>query len=254
MKKYQMDGYVIDAEAEFEQSGRAAVATTFMTALRAGLPNTTVAICSFRWPTYHPTFPWTAFLNKCDLNMPQVYWMSQHNPAVQLDRTLTEFKAITPDEKAFLDEAKKLGMTAANFFSWDDSRKNLPDVWTTISNYSWSYNPPTVKDITQQFIDALNTKNLDTIMTLFTTQCVHIDAKATIQGTTAIRAYFSNLINNILPGATFQLGTTSGTGSTRSFAWTATSTAANVIDGSDTFGLIYNQIAYHYTFYHVTTA
>jgi ketosteroid isomerase-like protein len=277
MKKYAMDGYVIDAEAEFEQSGKTAVATTFMSALRAGLPSATVALCSFRWPTYHPSFPWTAFLNKCDLNMPQVYWMSAHNPASQLDRTLTEFKAITPyrpiipmgpafyesswsptsaDETAFLDEAKKLGMTAANFFSWDDCRKNLPSVWTTISNYSWPSTTTTPKDITQLFINALNSKNLDTIVALFATQCVHIDGNATIQGTTAIRTYFSNLLNNVLPNATFKLGTVTGSGTTttRSFAWTATSSAGKVTDGNDTFGLISGQITYHYSFFHVTAS
>ncbi|MHC1740883.1 MAG: nuclear transport factor 2 family protein [Anaerolineaceae bacterium] len=277
MKKYQMDGYVIDAEAEFEQSGRTAVATTFMSALRAGLPSTPVALCSFRWPTYHPSFPWKAFLDKCDLNMPQVYWMSAHNPATQLTRSLTEFKAISPfrpltptgpafyesswsptpaEVVQFLDAAKSLGMSAANFFSWDDSRKNLPAVWTAISNYSWAYTPttpPTPKDITQQYIDALNTKNLDTIVALFNSQCVHIDAQSTIQGTTALRAYFSNLLNNVLPGATFTLANASGTGSTRNFTWTATSSAGKVLDGSDTFGLVNDLIAYHYTFFNITS-
>lgn len=277
-KKYQMDGYVIDAEAEFEASGSSTKASTFMSALRAGLPSTPVALCSFRWPTYHPSFPWKAFLDKCDLNMPQVYWMSAHNPASQLARSLSEFQAISPyrpltptgpafyesswcptaDEVvAFLNAGKSSGMTAANFFSWDDCRKNLSSVWNAIANYSWPYQsttptPPAPKDITQQYIDALNSKNLDTIATLFSSQCVHIDAQATIQGTVAIRAWFSNLLNNVLPGATFTLANASGTGSTRSLTWTATSSVGKVLDGSDTFGLVNDQIAYHYTFFNVT--
>jgi len=277
MKKYGMDGYVIDAEAEFEKSGMTTAASTYMSALRAGLPSTPIALCSFRWPTYHPSFPWKAFLDKCDLNMPQVYWMSAHNPATQLTRSLTEFQAISPfrpltptgpafyesswaptaDEVvSFLNTAKNLGMTAANFFSWDDCRKNLPAVWTAIYNYSWPYTstPTTPKDITQQYIDALNTKNLDTIMALFSTQAVHIDAQATIQGTTALRAYFSNFLNNVLPGATFTLANASGSGSTRNFTWTATSSAGKVKDGSDTLGLVNNVIAYHYTFFNVTAS
>jgi hypothetical protein len=277
--KYSLDGYIIDAESEFEASGRTAVATTFMSALRAGLPSTPVALCSFRWPSYHSTFPWKAFLAKCDYNMPQVYWMSAHNSAYQLDKSLTEFKAISPyvpliptgpafyesswaptpaEVTSFLDEAKTLGLTSANFFSWDDCRKNLSSVWTTITNYSWPGNtntnptPPTPKDITQQYIDALNTKNLDTIVALFTTESVHIDSQATVQGTTAIRTWFSNLLNNVLPNATFSLGTASGSGTTRSFTWTATSSAGSVSNGSDTFGLVDSKIAYHYTFYNVT--
>ena len=273
MKKFSMDGYVIDAEAEFEASGMTAAATTYMSALRAGLPSTPVGLCSFRWPSYHQTFPWSAFLSKCDLNMPQVYWMSAHNPAAQLDQTLTEFKAKSPylpiiptgpafsesnwapttaETTAFLNEAKTLGMTAAHFFSWDDCRATLPSVWTTIANYSWPSTTP-AKDITQKYIDALNTKNLDTIMALFTSQCVHIDAQATIQGTTAVRAWFSNLINNVVPGATFTLSSYSGSGTTRNFTWKATSSAGKINNGSDTFGLISGQIAYHYTFYNVTS-
>jgi hypothetical protein len=91
-------------------------------------------------------------------------------------------------------------------------------------------------------------------MALFSTQAVHIDAQATIQGTTALRAYFSNLLNNVLPGATFTLANASGSGSTRNFTWTATSSAGKVKDGSDTLGLVNNVIAYHYTFFNVTAS
>jgi hypothetical protein len=275
MNTYDLDGYVIDAESEFEVSGASTTAATFMTALRKGLPSKPVGLCAFRWPSYHPTFPWAAFLSKCDYNMPQVYWMSAHNPAYQLDKTLTEFKALgnykpiiptgpafyesswsptSAEVTSFLNEAKTLGMTGAHFFSWDDCRKNLSGVWSTITNYSWpGTTTPVVKDITQQYIDALNTKNLDTIMALFTSEAVHIDAQSTIQGTTTIRAWFTNLLNNVLPNATFTLGTTSGTGTTRNFAWTATSSAGKVTNGSDTLGLVDSKIAYHYTFFSVTS-
>jgi hypothetical protein len=274
MKKYQMDGYVIDAESEFELSGRAAVATTYMAALRAGLPSTPIALCSFRWPSYHPQFPWVPFLSKCDINMPQVYWMSSHNSATQLARTLTEFKSITPyrpiipmgpafyesswaptsdDETEFLNEAKTLGMTAANFFSWDDCRKYIPAVWTTISKYSWPFSPMPPKDLPHLFIAALNTKNLDTILALFDPQCVHIDANATIQGTSALRSYFSNLLNNALPGATFTLTGTTGADPSLNSTWTAISSAGKVTDGRDTFGLANDLIVYHYSFYHITS-
>jgi hypothetical protein len=89
-------------------------------------------------------------------------------------------------------------------------------------------------------------------MALFTSQCVHIDSQATIQGTTAVRSWFSNFINNVLPNGTFTLVSYSGSGTTRSFTWTATSTAGKVTNGSDTFGLVNGVIAYHYTFYNVT--
>ena len=276
MKKYNMDGYIIDAESEFESTSMKSAAATYISALRAGLPSTPIALCSFRWPSYHPTFPWTTFLPYCNYNMPQVYWMSAHNPAYQLEKSYNEFKALAPnvpmvptgpafyesswsptsaEVTAFLNEAKTLGMTAAHFFSWDDCRKNLPGVWTTIANYSWpSTTPvtPVIKDITQNYIDALNSKNLDTIMALFSSESVHIDAQATIQGTTAIRSWFSNLLNSVLPSATFTLVSHSGSGTSRNFTWTATSSAGKVTNGSDTFGLVDDKIVYHYTFYTVS--
>ncbi|MPN25432.1 hypothetical protein SDC9_172841 [bioreactor metagenome] len=200
--------------------------------------------------------------------------MQATDAGAQLTRSLKEFKAITPyrpliptgpafkesgwyptvsEVTQFLDTAKSLGLTGANFFSWDDSRANLPTIWTAISNYSWPWTgDDTDDDITKKFIDALNSKSLDSIMALYTTNCIHIDASSTIQGTTAVRAYFSNLLNTKLPGATFKLGTVTGSGTNRSFTWTAKSTSAKVTDGSDTIGLQSNKIVYHYSFYNVT--
>jgi ketosteroid isomerase-like protein len=274
MKNYNLDGYVIDAESEFESTSMKTPAATYMSALRAGLPNTPIGLCSFRWPSYHQTFPWTTFLSKCDFNMPQVYWMSAHNPAYQLDKCYNEFKSYSPvlpiiptgpafyesswspttsEVTAFLNEAKNLGMTAAHFFSWDDCRKNLPSVWTTIANYSWP--AATVnKDICQKYIDALNSKNLDTIMALFTSEAVHIDAKSTIQGTTSIRSWFEQFINTTLPSGSFTLVSYSGSDTSRNFTWTATSSTGKVTNGSDTLGLVDGKIVYHYTFYTITSA
>jgi len=96
VKKYNLDGYVIDAEGEFKQAGMDIAAKDFLTELRAGLPNTPVALCSYRWPSYHPQFPWKIFLERCDLNMPMVYWLKAHNPAAQLTRCVQEFQALTP--------------------------------------------------------------------------------------------------------------------------------------------------------------
>lgn len=282
-KKYGMDGYVIDAESEYESSGRAAVADTFMTALRKGLPSTPVALCSFRWPTYHPSFPFANFLKKCDYNMPQVYWMSAHNPTYQLTRTQTEFKAITPyrpiiptgpafsesgwvptaaELTAFLKAAKSLGMTGANFFSWDDCRAKHPTLWSAITGYAWPWTASTTtttpttttptEDMTATIIKALNTRDLDTIMALYTSDSVHIDSESTIQGTSAIRAWYSDLLINKLPSASFRLGHNDISGATRHYKWTATSSTGSVTDGTDTLGLVNNKIAYHYTFFNIT--
>lgn len=283
VNKYSLDGYVIDAEAEFEATGMSTAASTFMTALRKGLPSTPVALCSFRWPSYHPSFPWSTFLNKCNFNMPQVYWMSAHNPAYQLEKSLNEFKAMSPslplmptgpafsenswtptaaEVITFLDTARSLGMNAANFFSWDECQ-NLTTLWNAIYNYSWPYSsssgdsgddtPVEEEDMTATIIKALNTHDLDTIMALYTATSVHIDAESTIQGTDAIRAWYGDLLTNKLPSGKFKLGHNTISGTTRHYNWTATSTSGSVTDGTDTLGLADDgKIAYHYTFFNIT--
>jgi ketosteroid isomerase-like protein len=106
-------------------------------------------------------------------------------------------------------------------------------------------------DISEKFIDALNSKSLDSIMALYTSNAIHVDATSTMQGTTKIRDYYSTLLNTKLPDATFKLGTVSGSGANRSFTWSASSTNTNVTDGSDTIGLEGSKIVYHYSFFNI---
>jgi hypothetical protein len=62
-----LQGYIIDAEHEFKQPSGASAARTFMTELRKGLPNKPVALCSYRFPSYHPQFPMECFFRKVRL-------------------------------------------------------------------------------------------------------------------------------------------------------------------------------------------
>lgn len=274
-KKYALDGYVIDAEQEYKLAGRDAVARTFMTELRKGLPSTPVALCSYRWPSYHPQFPWVAFLEKCDYNMPQVYWMMAHNPAAELEKSLTEFKNITPyrpltptgpafsesgwsptpaEVTAFLAKTQSLGLTAANFFSWDDCRARLLPVWNEIAKYNWPVDS-TTQDITARYMNAMNSHNPDLVKELYTEDAVHITSGRTVQGPVYIRGWYDDFIAHRFPDATFKITSMDGSGSTRHFSWTANSVDSkygNILDGNDTFGLVNDKIAYHYTFFNVT--
>jgi hypothetical protein len=274
-KKYRLDGYLIDAEVEFQLAGRDAVARTFMTELRKGLPSTNVGLSSFRWPSYHPTFPYKAFLEKCDVNMPQVYWMQAHNPIYDLTKSYNEFKAMMPtmpmvptgpafaeagwqptpaEVKDFLVAARSLGMTAANLYSWDDCRTKLPPVWDTIVNYSWPApnQPPQSSDILDRYIFALNTMNFNAFLDLYAEDAVLVTAEKTIQGNANIRVYFGGLLTNTLNDGVFSIGSSTGTDPTRHFTWTAVSSRGKVLDGSDTFGLQNGKIAYHYSHFTVT--
>ncbi|MCL4560717.1 MAG: hypothetical protein M1281_08900, partial [Chloroflexi bacterium] len=62
-----LEGYVIDAESEYKQSGKATAANKYMNALRNSLPTLPFALSSYRFPSYHRDLPWSVFLEKCDL-------------------------------------------------------------------------------------------------------------------------------------------------------------------------------------------
>jgi hypothetical protein len=271
VRSLQLDGYVIDAEIEYKEPGKSTAATRFMNQLRHSLPNTPIALSSYRYPSYHPQLPWRQFLDQCNYNMPQVYWEQAHNAGDQLMRSVREFQAMIPnrpiiptgsayvkspwkptaaDVLQFLQTAQSLNLSATNFWSWDNCRENLPEVWNVIRDYPWTTDP-TTSDICNRFIDALNSHNPDNVINLYTPTAVHVTAIRTVQGTDAIRTWYQSLLSQILPNATFRLSGFSGTGSSRHITWTATSPQGDVDDGNDTFGLVNGKIAYHYSFFMV---
>jgi len=272
VQQLNLNGYVIDAEGNYKQPGKDVAAARFMERLRAGLPNTPIALCSYRYPSYHPQLPWKEFLEKCDYNMPQVYWEQSHNPAEQLSRSVREFQAMVPfrpiipvgaayrrgswaatvaDLMEFLQTAQSLNLTAANFWEWGHTRTYLPDVWDAIRDFPWS-TTPLPQDITVRYINALNSHDINRITNLYTPSAVHVNAARTVQGAAAIRTWYQTLFNQILPNSHFTHTGFSGSGNSRHFTWSATSNAGKVNNGSDTIGLISGKIAYHYTFFTVT--
>jgi len=267
-----LDGYVIDAEGEYKEPGKAEAAKKFMSRLRHGLPKTPVALCSYRFPSYHPQLPWREFLEKSDLNMPQVYWMHAHNAGEQLARCVQEFQAMTPTRPIhpvgsafqqsgwqsssaevldFLDTAKDLNLPSASFYSWDSSRASLPEVWDAIAGYSWDGQPPE-QDITARYISSLNSHLPDSVINLYIPVAVHVTAARVVQGQNALRVWYQSMFNSLLPNAVFTLTGYSGTANSRHFTWTAVSSGGSVHDGKDTFGLQNGRIAYHYSFFSVT--
>lgn len=271
-KEFNLDGYVIDAEAEYKLDGRQAAAETYMNALRSGLPNTPIALCSYRFPTYHPELPWSTFLNKCDYNMPQVYWQGAHNPGAQLERTLNEFKNISPyrpimptgpmykagdweptpaDVIEFMDKAQELGMSSVNYFEWYYGRTIMKPVWNAISNYDWG-GAPDPKDIAVQYINGLNARNAPLLAGLYHDRGVHITAEKTIQGKPAIQDWFLDFIVTRMPEAKFTMTNLTGDETTRHFNWQATSSAGKIVDGNDTLGLHNGKIVYHYSYFTIS--
>ncbi len=261
-----LDGYIIDAEQEYKLPGREQAARLFMSEMRKAFPNLPMALSSYRFPTYHPQLPWSAFLEKCDLNMPQVYWEQAHNPAEQLARSVNELLALNPsrpviptgptykvsgwrpteeDILEFLNKAKELNLLAANFFSWDECRRDLPNLWTVISNFNW--NAP--KDILLRYIDGLNAKDPQKMVILYQQDAVFATYINTLQGREQISQYYTSFFTSGVPNASFTIQNMTGTGSTRQLNWKAVSTNGKTYMGSDTFGILNDLITYHYSSY-----
>ncbi len=269
-KALGLDGYIIDAESEFKLPGKETAAKNFMTELRKGIPNKPVALCSFRYPLLHMQFPWKAFLEKSDYNMPQVYWQESHNPDVQVTRSYNEFQALVPyrpyfatgplypaggwnptasELTLFMNTCKSLNIPAVNYFTWD-YKNNLPNQWNAIANYKWDNSIP--DDIVSQYIAALNSHNPDTCANLYSANALRITAAKTLQGSTAIRNFFYNFFNTSLPSAKYTLTGTTGSSFAKRFTWTATAPSGKINNGSDTIGIVNGKIGYHYSFYTFT--
>lgn len=276
VRALDLDGYVIDAEDEYK--GRYNEATTFMDLVRRDLPNTPIALASFRFPSLHPTLPWRQFLSKCDLNMPQMYWQGANNPKVQLNRCYQEFDSMAnrlpvvpigaaykefgwspkPNEIGdFMDEARRLGLRAANFWEWAHSR--TLGLWDAIAGYKWDKqapkppapNPkppqPTSGDIVDRYIAALNSRKPDQVITLFKPDAIHVDPNSTLQGTGEIVGWYAEFFMLKVPKASFRLTGISKGKSVRRFSWIATLPNGSVKTGSDVFGLFGGRIGFHST-------
>jgi hypothetical protein len=274
IRQYNLDGYVIDVEKEYKESGKKAAAKKFMAQVRTACPDLTIALSSYRFPSLHPQVPWSAFLEQCDLNMPQVYWMKAHNPGDQLARCVEEFQTKNPslpivptgaafrefgwkptdaEVLEFCDKAKELNLTAINFWEWSDARSgNVPGAWETIQNYKWSGEEPS-KDICIDLIDSMNNHDIESIVKLYALPAVHISSYRSTQGIENLRSWYIQLFDQILPNSKFKLGNYSGKGNARHFTWTASSAKGFVQNGNDTLGISHGKINYHYSFFTVAS-
>lgn len=266
-------GFVINAEAEYKQSGKDSAARKYMSEMRGALPKLPLALSSYRYPSYHPQLPWKDFLTHCDLNMPQVYWMQAHNPDTQLRKSVREFQTMNPsrpvfptgsafgaggwapttgDMKRFMLTAQEMKLPGCNFWSWDYSRGgSLPGIWPVIADFPWA-GGATPKDGTEVYVEALNSHDPHKMAALYDPKAIHVSATRTVQGKNPILIWYHLLFTEILPNATFELTGFSGTGTSRHMTWTAKSSLGEVLNGNDTFGLLGKKIGYHYTFFTVT--
>jgi hypothetical protein len=137
-------------------------------------------------------------------------------------------------------------LKAANFFEWYYARTILSPLWTTLSAYPWQPYP-SQPDLPQRYITALNSRNVDQVMALYAPSATHITPARTVQGTAAIRTWFTTFFNQLLPNATFTLTNYTGSGTSWQFTWKAASSAGSVSNGNDTLGVLDGKITYHYS-------
>lgn len=148
VSSFGLSHWLIDAEevtvlGAYWKSGdnRKAEAAAYMNALSMP-PGVEVALCSYRFPSLHPEFPFQAFLSSARMtaNAPQMYWMGASNSGAQLRRSHQENKAIRdlplipigvtarehgwePDGAQltdFIQTAKALGLPGYGFWDLDE--------------------------------------------------------------------------------------------------------------------------------------
>ena len=150
INQLDLAGWFIDAEGEYK--GKPSQATRLMTQFRRLSPGTSLGLCSYRFPSYHPTFPWAQF-STCDFNAPQVYWMGAHNAGAQLQRTYSEFSGMAgyknmplipigasfsewgwtpgPAELVeFRQKALSMHLPGYGWWEWYEASTRHPEFWT----------------------------------------------------------------------------------------------------------------------------
>lgn len=269
-QELRMDGYVIDAEAQYKDRAKTNAARRFMQELRAGLPKLPIALSSYRYPQVHPDLPYSAFLEGCDYAMPQVYFEGSHNAEQQLQRSVEQYLSLSPARPViptaptysrgswrpspeeitrFFNKAQELGLSAANAWSWDyATRPEHLDLWQAVADVDWDGEPP-VADIAEQLVGRWNQRSPDHVVKLYAQRAAHVTGARTVIGRAPIREWYQILFTQLLPNASFRLTGRSGGGNSRRFTWAAESANGIVFDGNDTLGILNDKIQYHYTYF-----
>ncbi len=92
-----LDGLLIDAEIQYDTlATRVSVAKAYLDSIRAHHPDSFIGLTSWARVVVHATFPWTTFLSRVNVNMPQTYWAARPvSPATELSRMSSDFTYYT---------------------------------------------------------------------------------------------------------------------------------------------------------------
>ena len=153
---YRPDFLLEDGEAYAK--GRYTQATQMTTRLRALVGTLPLALNSYWYPPYHPTFPFKQYRANADFDAPQVYWRGSL-PLGKLSTSRAQYKAMSrklpfalPAGDMYLEHGiKPTPGQVLDFLSycnkdpeikgvvmWSyDGRNKVPELWEAYSSYVW---------------------------------------------------------------------------------------------------------------------
>jgi hypothetical protein len=263
-----LDGFVVDAESDYESPSKAPAASRYMNILRSNLGSLPVALSSFRYPSYHAQFPWRNFLERCDFNMPQVYWIQSHNNAgEQLQRCVNEFKNLHPFRPIiptgpaykehgwiphegeiidFMNTAKNLNLPAVNFWYWEGCRRDTPQFWELVKSYAYD-TPIQQASFPERYVNALNSGDPNNVIDFYADDAVHIHSDGAVQGRGAILKIIDSLMKNF-SNINVALLSQSHKNNFYNFDWNAASNEDTRLEGRNTVGISNGKIKFHYAY------
>jgi|GEM_PF-1521433 len=180
---FGLNGLVVNAEdlgnRRWSSPGGADGARSYMTTLRQDLEDVDgllLAFSSYRYLRYHPSFPFAAFLEGCDIVMPQVYWVAhgEGDAIYNLRRSYEDYQREFPDKLyvpigaaygeyygqnpdryfwsasprqiyRFMDQSRAMGLPAVSFWSWEhalydegNQTYNGSELWDAVASYHYT--------------------------------------------------------------------------------------------------------------------
>jgi len=163
VKAYDLSVLLVDAEKEYKAIGSQLYADVYMNKLRELAPDLSVGLCSYRFPTVHPEFPWEVFAERVDFFAPQMYWLQADNPVDQLTRCLVEYrglrsKPVVPIGSAYYEHGweptagevsdfqkavRYEKLPGIGWWAWDDrGLQDHPGLLAVVKDDEWSLRPP----------------------------------------------------------------------------------------------------------------
>lgn len=192
-KQFGLKGLVLNAENignnkwSTTEGGKRASALTRSLRQEMG-DDVLLALSTYRFPKFQPGFPFDAFMEECDIAMPQIYWAmlggKEGDAITNLTESYEDYKdrfprklfiptgaaygetqadntywSATPRQiERFLTQAKTLALPAVNFWSWEhafndpgNTRVGGTALWDAIANFR--YDPTNPSDSGLPFIE-----------------------------------------------------------------------------------------------------